>query len=63
VEVVTCHVDGGHLVIGNGDALRIRIGVEFTINLQASVGGGGADQVHNDPIADQRLGPPVDADE
>lgn len=43
VEVVTCHVDGGHLVICNDDALGVFVGVEFTAHGQASVGGSGAD--------------------
>jgi hypothetical protein len=43
VEVVTFDVDGGHLVICNGDALWIFVGIEFAAHGQASVGGSSAD--------------------
>ena len=63
MELVARHVDGCHFVICNGDALRVIVGVEFAVYGQAGVGGGSADQVHNDAVANQRLGPPVHADE
>ena len=50
---------GDWLISGFG----IEVGVEFAADRQAGVGRGGADQIDDDAIADQRLGTPVHADE
>jgi hypothetical protein len=63
VELGTGDIDGIHLLVGQSDALRVDIGIQFALDLQTGVGRGGADQINNDAVADQWLSPPVLADE
>ncbi len=63
VELGTGDVDGIHLVVGQSDTLRIGIGIQLAVDLQPGVGRGGADQINDDAVADQRLSPPVLTDE
>lgn len=63
VELGTGDIDGIHLVVGQSDTLRIGIGIQFAVDLQPGVGRGGADQINDDTVADQRLSPPVLGDE
>jgi len=61
VEFVVQDVDLRHFLIGYGDAFRVGFGIEFTRYREACLCGGGADQIDDYLIADQRLGPPVPA--
>src|SRR5260370_27936431 len=63
VELGAFDVDGGHLGVGNDDAVGVLPSVEFTAHGEASFGGGGGDQLDDDPIADEWLGTPVLPDE
>src|SRR6266851_993588 len=63
MEFGPADVDVVHVLVGYGDAFGIEVGVEFAADRQAGVGRGGADQIDDDAIADQRLGTPVHADE
>src|SRR5258708_31771826 len=56
-------VAGGHGGVGNDNAVGVLPSVEFTAHGEASFGGGGGDQLDDDPIADEWLGTPVLADE
>src|SRR3954466_3076198 len=62
LEAVADDVEGLHLGVGNRDALRIGRWIEFAANAQPGLGGG-ADQIDDDAVADQRRGAPVHADE
>ena len=63
MERVTGDVEGGHLLVGDADAARVGARVQLAPDREAGLGGRRADQVHDDAAADQRLGPPVLADE
>ena len=63
MKIGTGDVDGSHLLVGDSDALGVGVGVEFAVHGKARISGGGADQINDDTLADQRLGPPVHADE
>src|SRR6266446_10053079 len=63
VELGAFDVDGSHLGVGNDNAVGVLPSVEFTAHGEARFGGGGGDQLDDDPIADERLGAPVLADE
>src|SRR3954452_2679126 len=52
-------VDGVHLGIGNLDALGIAAGIDVASDGEAGVGRGGADQLNDDLMADERLAAPV----
>ena len=58
MERVAFDVDGVHLGIGNLDALGITAGVDVASDGEASIGGG-ADQLDDDLMADERLAAPV----
>jgi len=62
MERVTVDVEGSYVLVGYPDALGIAPRVQFAPHRQARLGGGGADQVDDGAVADQRLGPPVLAD-
>jgi len=59
VERVAFNVDGVHLGIGDLDALGIAVGVDVAGDGEAGVGRGGADQLDDDLMADERLAAPV----
>src|SRR3954447_17403808 len=63
VEAVANEVEGLHLRIGNRDASWIFSRIELAANAQPGLGGGGADEIDHDTVADQRRGAPVHADE
>src|SRR4051812_2681504 len=63
VEAVANEVEGLHLRIGNRDASWISSRIELAANAQPGLGGGGADEIDHDTVADQRRGAPVHADE
>src|SRR3981189_1750073 len=63
MEVGAADVDCVHVLVGNGDAFGIKVGIELAADGQASVGCGGADQIDDDAVADQRLSTPVHGDE
>jgi hypothetical protein len=50
-------------LIGNDDTLWIRFFIEFTPNCQTGIGGGCADQIHDDAVADECFCPSIHADE
>jgi hypothetical protein len=52
-------VDGVHLGIGDLDALGIAVGVDVAGDGEAGIGRGGADQLDDDLMADERLAAPV----
>jgi hypothetical protein len=51
VELGTFDVDGGHLGVGYDNPAGVFAGVEFAAHGEAGFGGGGRDQLDNDPIA------------
>ena len=63
VERVAVDVERGHVRVGHADALGVGSMVQLAPHREAGLGGGGADQVHDDAVADQGLGAPVLADE
>src|ERR1700730_12452503 len=63
MELGTFDVDGGHVCIRYDNAAGILAGVEFAAHGEAGFGCGGRDQFDDDPVADERLGAPVLADE
>jgi len=63
MELVACDVDLGHFSICHNDPFRVGVAVQFTPHAQSGVSGGGADQIDNHAIADQRFGTPVHGDE
>ena len=63
MELGPFDVEGGDLGVGHDNAAGVSAGVEFTAHGEAGFGGSGRDQLDNHPIADQRLGTPVLADE
>src|SRR5438094_4095942 len=63
MELGTFDVDGGHVCIGYDNAAGILASIEFAAHGEAGFGGAGRDQFDDDPVADERLGAPVLADE
>src|SRR6516164_7625060 len=63
VELGAFDVDGGHLGVGYDNAAGVLAGVEFTAHGETGFSGGGRDQLDDDPVADERFGAPVLADE
>src|SRR4051794_16083938 len=63
VEFIVRDVDRVHLVIGHLDAFRVQVGVDLAADLQAGVGGRGADELDDDLMADQWFATPVHCDE
>src|SRR3974390_3155584 len=59
MEVSAGDMDGGELVIGDDDALRIEIFIEFAMDGKTGSRTGGCDQIDNDAKADQWFGTPV----
>jgi hypothetical protein len=52
-------IDAGELVIGDDDALWIKIFIEFAMDGKTGSRTGGCNQIDNDAKADQRFGAPV----
>src|SRR5439155_5153984 len=63
VEFGAFDVDCGHLGVRDDNAAGVLASVEFAAHGEAGFGGGGRDQFDDDPVADERLGAPVLADE
>src|SRR5216684_9011777 len=63
MKVIGDAVDGGEVCVGDGDALGIVAVIEAATNGEAGIGSGGADQLENDLMADERGCPPVLGDE
>ena len=63
VELGALDVDGGHLRVRDDNAAGVLASVEFAAHRETGFGGGGRDQFDDDPVADERLGAPVLADE
>ena len=63
MELGAFYVDGGHLGIRDDNAAGVLASVEFAAHGEAGFGGGRRDQFDDDPVADERLGAPVLADE
>src|SRR5438445_2347237 len=63
VELGAFEVDGGHVCVRYDNAAGVVAGVEFTAHSEAGFGGSGRNQLDDHPIADERLGAPVLADE
>ena len=59
MEFVVVELDGGHVGVGDLDAGRVAVGVEFAAHFEAALGSGGGDQLDDDLMADQRLAAPV----
>ena len=56
-------IDCGHLGVRDDHAAGVLGSVEFAAHGEAGFGGGGRDQFDDDPVADERRGTPVLADE
>src|SRR6266404_3645304 len=63
VELGTFEGDGGYVCVRYDNAAGVLAGVEFTAHSEAGFGGSGRNQLDDQPIADERLGAPVLADE
>src|SRR5262245_12350754 len=63
VEFGAFDIDGSHLGVRDDDAAGVLASVEFAAHGEAGFGCGGRDQFDDDPVADERLGAPVLADE
>src|SRR6202163_1897981 len=63
VEFGAFDIDCGHLGVRDDNAAGVLASVEFAAHGEAGFGGGGRDQFDDDPVADERLGAPVLADE
>ena len=59
MKVVAPDVDGGHFVIADLNAFLVEVAIEVTRDREEVFGRGGADQLDDDLVADQRLAPPV----
>src|SRR5271165_1879703 len=62
-ESIARDVDVGYFSVGHDDSLGIGVCVEFAADSEAGLGRGGADQVDDHAIADERLSFPVHGDE
>src|SRR5712672_4770312 len=63
VEFGAFDIDCSHLGVRDDNAAGVLASVEFAAHGEAGFGGGGRDQFDDDPVADERLGAPVLADE
>ena len=54
--------EAGHLLVADLELGRVRPGVERRLDAPAGPGGGGADPVDDDRVADEGAPPPVHAD-
>src|SRR5207244_7376691 len=63
VEFGAFDVDCGHLGVRDDNAAGVLASIEFAAHGEAGFGGGGRDEFDDDPVADERLGAPVLADE
>ena len=63
VELGTFDVDGGHVRIRYNNTAGVLAGVEFAAHGETGFCGGCRDQLDDHPIADERPGAPVLADE
>lgn len=63
VEFGTFDVDRSHFGVGDDDATGVLASVELAVHGEAGFGGRGRDRLDDCPIADQRLGAPILADE
>lgn len=63
MEGVRGDADGVHLGVTDLDAGGIAAGINLGFDVEAGVGGGRGDQLHDGLVADQRLSPPVLRDE
>ena len=59
MEVMACQIDGGDLGVGDFDAGRIGVLIEFAAHLKAGVCFGRRDELNNGVVAHQRLAAPV----
>jgi hypothetical protein len=59
MKIVSPDVDGGHFIISNVNAFLIEVAIEIASNRETVFGRGGADQLYDDLVADQRLAAPV----
>ena len=59
VKLVSFDVDLLHLLVGHLHPFGVNAGVQFAVDLKTLPGGGGADQLHDHLVADQRLTTPV----
>ena len=63
MEPVAPKSEFGHLLVGNLDPRRVEIQVKVAFNGQACLGRSSGNEVDDDLMTDQRLSPPVLADE
>lgn len=63
MERIGCEIDGGHLRVGDDNALRVFVGIDPAGNVQSGFGRGGTDQLQDDLVAEQWLAAPVLGDE
>ena len=59
MEGIALDVDGGHFGIADLDAFRVNVLVDVAGDGEAGVGRGGADQLDDDLVADERFAAPV----
>ena len=59
MKVVALDVDGRHFVIADLNAFLIEVTIEIAGDRKPVFGRGGADQLDDDLVADQRLAAPV----
>ncbi len=59
MEGIALDVEGGHFDIADLDALWVTVLVDVAGDGEAGVGRGGADQLDDDLVADQRFAAPV----
>ena len=62
MESVAGDVEGSHLGVGDSDALRVKVLVDFASHGEAGLGRGSGDQVDDNAIADEWRGAPILAD-
>src|SRR5580700_3808318 len=63
MKLVSSEMEFGHLLVGYLQPRRILVGVELAFYCQAGGGGSGCNKVDDDFMTDERLAPPVLADE
>src|ERR1700687_2020874 len=52
-------VDDGHFFVRDLDGLWVAFGVEFAVDRETGLSGGGRDQIDDHPVADQWFGAPI----